>query len=216
MATAEPVGTWEASPPDGMEPPTTRAAGRSSAATRDLSKSTRALAATGRVVSWLAGGAVTLATLSLVGVLVMLSVAPRVGWFRVETVLSGSMRPAFSPGDLLIVAPEPTQTVHVGQVVTYAIPVGDHHVESHRVVHVVKPGVNPVIITKGDANTTADPWHAELRGPTAWKLRMVIPRLGLAIQLLRSPLAHLASVILAPLCFAAIWLRRIWTSPHPT
>src|SRR5438128_1428470 len=82
------------------------------------------------------------AAAALVGV----GLAPRLGFYRPLTVLSGSMRPAFVPGDVVIVTPEPIRDVRPGQVITYAIPVGDHHVETHRVVRVVGGGDHPVVI----------------------------------------------------------------------
>ena len=46
--------------------------------------------------------AVVVAVAALVGV----GLAPRLGFYRPLTVLSGSMRPAFVPGDVVIVTPE--------------------------------------------------------------------------------------------------------------
>src|SRR5438045_3766674 len=90
-----------------------------------------------RVAAGVVGtAAVVVAVLTLVGV----GLGPRLGYYRSLTVLSGSMRPAFAPGDVVIVTPEPIRDVRAGQVITYAIPVGDHHVETHRVVHVVRGG----------------------------------------------------------------------------
>src|SRR5204863_9987956 len=115
--------------------------------------------------------------LATVALMVTVAAAPRLGWFRVETVLSGTMRPAFAPGDLILVRPEPASAVRAGQVITYAIPVADRHVETHRVVRVVRAGVQPVVITKGDANAVPDPWRARLDSPTAWRPWVVVPKL---------------------------------------
>jgi signal peptidase I len=157
---------------------------------------------------------VTLVAAVAVAALAAVSIGPRMGWFQVETVLSGSMRPTFSPGDLIVVTPEPVTAVRTGQVITYAIPVADRHVESHRIVRIVHGGAAPVVVTKGDANPTADPWRARLHGPTAWHLRYVVPKLGLLVTWLRSPRMHLLAVVIAPLCLAASWLVRIWSTPE--
>ena len=162
----------------------------------------------------LVGATLTAATVAAVAVLVAVAAAPRLGWFRVETVLSGSMRPAFAPGDLILVRPEPASAVRAGQVISYSIPVGDHHVESHRIVRVVRGGAHPVVITKGDANGAPDPWRARLDSPTAWRLWLVVPKLGLVIGALRSPAVHLLTVLIAPLALAALWLMAIWR-PRP-
>ena len=76
--------------------------------------------------------------------------------------------------------------MRVGQVISYHIPVGDHHVQSHRVIEVVRGGGQPLVRTKGDANTAPDPWTARLNGSTAWQVRAVVPKAGWAIVWLRS------------------------------
>jgi signal peptidase len=148
-------------------------------------------------------------------VLILLGLLPRTGWYRTETVLSGSMRPYFSPGDLVVVTPEPLREVRVGQVISYRVPVGDHHVQTHRVIAVVRGGDNPLVRTKGDANTAADPWVAKLHGTTAWRVRTVVPKAGWAIVELRSPLVRRLLVFGAPLLLALLGLARIWRAPAP-
>ena len=143
-------------------------------------------------------------------VLLAIAIGPRLGLFQVETVLSGSMRPRFSPGDLLVVVPERVSDVRAGQVISYHIPTGDHRVETHRIVRVAEPGPHPVVITKGDANAAADPWRARLHGRTAWRLVAVVPHLGSVIRTLRQPSFHVVAVLLIPLLLAAGALRSIW------
>jgi signal peptidase len=145
--------------------------------------------------------------------LVGLGLLPRTGWYRPVTVLSGSMRPTFSPGDMVVVTPEPVRDVRVGQVISYRIPVGDHHVQSHRVVKVVRGGAHPVVRTKGDANNAVDPWTAKLDGTTAWRVRAVLPKVGYAVFWFRSPLVHSLTVLLAPLLLALLVIVEIWRRP---
>ena len=79
----------------------------------------------------------TVLAVGAVSVLVVVAAGPRFGLYRIETVLSGSMQPTLNPGDLIVVTPEPASDVKVGQVISYQIPIGDHHVESHRIVRVI-------------------------------------------------------------------------------
>jgi signal peptidase I len=146
-------------------------------------------------------------------VFALLALIPHTGLYHPETVLSGSMRPDFAPGDLVIVTPEPTRDVRVGQVISLHIPVGDHHVQTHRVVQVLRRGEHPVIRTKGDANNARDPFTARLDGSTAWQVRLVVPKFGWLIVWLRSPLLRLLTVFVAPALFVLLALRRIWTDP---
>ena len=152
----------------------------------------------------------TLLALAAVVVLVAVAVGPRLGLYRMETVLSGSMQPTFSPGDVIIVTPEPVTAVRPGQVISYQIPIGDHHVESHRVVRVVARGAHPVIITKGDNNAEADPWRAQLTSGTAWRERLVIPGVGRLIIWMRQPLVQRICVLVIPILLAVWWLVGIW------
>src|SRR5205814_8610285 len=142
-----------------------------------------------------------------------LALIPRTGLYRPETVLSGSMRPYFDAGDMVIVTPEPARDIRVGQVISLHIPVGDHHVQTHRVVQVLRGGEHPVIRTKGDANDARDQFSARLDGKTAWRVRFVVPKLGWTIVWLRNPLLRLLTVFLAPAAFVLLALRRIWTDP---
>jgi signal peptidase I len=146
-------------------------------------------------------------------IFLLLALLPHTGLYRTETVLSGSMKPDFSSGDLVIVTPEPSRNVRVGQVISYQIPVGDHHVQTHRIVQIIHGGQHPVVRTKGDANNARDPWTARLDGSTAWRVRLVVPKLGWMVVWLRDPLVRLLTLFAAPLLFALIALWRIWQEP---
>jgi signal peptidase I len=157
----------------------------------------------------LARATLALACVALLG----LGLLPRTGLYRPVTVLSGSMKPTFAPGDMVIVTPEPLRDLRVGQIISYRIPVGDRHVQSHRVIKILRRGAQPLVKTKGDANNTADPWTAELHGKTIWRVRGVLPKLGWAVFWLRSPLMHSLTVLLAPLLLALLGVLQIWRRP---
>jgi signal peptidase len=121
-------------------------------------------------------------------------------------------------GAIVIVTPERPSEVRVGQILTFAIPEGDHHVVSHRVIEIVRGGDQPVIRTQGDANNTPDPWVAEINGDTAWRVRYTVPGLGQMIHWLRQPLIHKISVFVIPFVLAGVWLVDIWrpeAEDHP-
>jgi signal peptidase len=176
----------------------------------DRSAATAALLSATRRVPALAA---QLALVVAFAALVVLGLLPRTGWYRPVTVLSGSMRPAFDPGDMVVVTPEPIRDVRVGQVISYRIPIGDHHVESHRVIQVIRRGGEISVRTKGDANTGPDPWTATLNGTTAWQVRAVLPKIGWAIFWFRTPLMHELTVLLAPLLLALLCVLQIWRRP---
>jgi len=146
---------------------------------------------------------------SSVLVLLFIGILPRTGAYRTLTVLSGSMRPAFAPGDIVVAKPTPVDSLKVGDILVYAIPIADHHVESHRVTKIISR--RPLILTtKGDANNGADPWTAQLDTDRVWTVRHQVPFVGRAIIWLRSPLQHRISTLLIPAVIALLFLRTIW------
>jgi signal peptidase len=136
---------------------------------------------------------------------------PQLGLYRTVTVLSNSMEPTFRAGDVIVLTPKALRDVRRGDVIAYAVPIGDHHVVTHRVTRVVEPGERPVVVTKGDANTQADPWRARLDGGVAWQHRLTIPYAGHALLFLRSPGVRSAALYLAPALLALVCLVRIWS-----
>jgi signal peptidase I len=166
----------------------------------------------GSIVRFVVGLAGWTATLAALVAAIGLGVLPHLGVYRTLTVLSASMKPTFSPGDIVVVRPEPIERLRVGQVISYAVPVGAHQVETHRVVKILRGQgtTTPVIQTKGDNNTVVDPWTAQLNGPTIWRLEAVVPKVGYAINLMRDRTFHLFSVILIPGSMAILALARMW------
>jgi signal peptidase len=156
---------------------------------------------------WLARVVMVVAVLAFAG----LAVGPHVFGYRTMTMLTGSMAPHINPGDVTVATPLAVDDIRVGMIVSYHIPVDDHHVVSHRVVSVQHgPGGQVTIQTKGDANNAADPWTATLQGNTAYQVRAVLPHLGRVIEALRSPVVAKALVYGAPTLLAGWLILAIW------
>jgi len=71
------------------------------------------------------------------------------------------MRPDYGPGAILLTRRVVTSSLKPGMIVLF-VPPGEHAQYAHRITTVSGPASDPIITTKGDANKTADPWHAEL------------------------------------------------------
>ena len=91
-------------------------------------------------------------------------VVPRVLGGDSLTVLSGSMEPTFSPGDVVVVKgvteAEVCSDVSVGSIVTYFPEPNDPTLITHRVIGktigTFEDGTSCRLITQGDANTVVD------------------------------------------------------------
>jgi signal peptidase I len=163
-----------------------------------------------RALSWLSN----LLLLGCVLVFLLLAVGPHLFGYRTATMLTGSMEPGISPGDVVVTVPRPAEDVAVGDVITYHIPVEDHRVETHRITEVRHRADGSIVVrTKGDNNSNVDPWVATLEGDTVWEVALVVPKAGAAIRTLRSPVVSdvlfwgsLGGVLLVGL--SLIWGRR--------
>lgn len=110
-----------------------------------------ALRWTGQVLAWSV-------ILGVVAVLAVAVVIPRVAGATPYAVLTGSMRPAYPPGTLVVVKPLAPEDVRAGDVITYQIESGEATVVTHRVTEVSTSLDGQVTFTtQGDANDAADP-----------------------------------------------------------
>lgn len=104
----------------------------------------------GQVVAWLV-------ILGVVGVLAAAVVVPRLAGATPYTVLTGSMRPSYPPGTLVVVKPVNPDEIKVGDVVTYQLESGKPTVVTHRVTEVaVGLDGKTMFTTKGDDNGSVD------------------------------------------------------------
>ena len=124
---------------------------------------------------------VVAALLVTVAGLVFLAVAPRLVGFEGHAVVSGSMEPRISPGDVVLTRPVLPQDLEPGQVLLFPDPEGADRLLLHRLVSFDERGD---LVTRGDANRSNDSTHvpassvigeAQLRVPyvglpTYWRL----------------------------------------------
>lgn len=131
----------------------------------------RTLGWIGQVISWLV-------ILGVVAVLAAAVVVPRLAGAAPYTVLTGSMKPSYPPGTLVVVKPLPFDEIVVGDVITYQLESGKATVVTHRVTEVnARLDGKTVLTTQGDANNAADPERVEavqVRG----RLWYSVPYLG--------------------------------------
>jgi signal peptidase len=127
---------------------------------------------------------------------------------RAVVVLSGSMEPAFAPGDVLIERGLEARQVEIGQVITFHQP-GTDRMLTHRVRKVEARGAKLVFTTKGDADNGVQRWSID-RGDELGQPLGRIPTVGRVVMLAKTPLG-LVAIVLLPLLLLAGWeIFRIW------
>lgn len=126
---------------------------------------------------------------------------PKIAGGRPYTVLTGSMRPHYPPGTLIVVKPKPADLIEVGEVITYQVRSGQADVITHRVVEITHaPNGELRFITRGDANgRDDDPVRpVQVRGVLWYS----IPYLGFANSWFTGPKRTITVFVLAGLLFA--------------
>lgn len=145
---------------------------------------------------------VTTVLVALVVVFAVFLMGSRLLGLQVFNVLSGSMEPTYSVGDLLYVKTVDPDSVKVGDPITFVLN-EDLVVATHRVVAV--DAENRHFTTKGDANETEDaaPVHFNnLIGVPVF----AIPLLGYVSAYIQSPPGMYVAIGLAVVLLAVVFL----------
>jgi signal peptidase len=98
------------------------------------------------------------------------------GWAS-AVVVSGSMSPAVEAGDVVVTSPLPAERVRVGHVIRFHHPTRPGRSVLHRVTGITGDGL---LVTKGDANRTADAAPVPTGAVTGVE-RLRVPYLGLPL-----------------------------------
>jgi len=124
----------------------------------------------------------TIGTIMLLVVLVLVGIVTVTlvrGTWMVTPVLSGSMRPGFSVGGVVISERVPVSSLAVRDVIVFQRPDRPSEQVVHRIVQLTDGGSGQLRInTQGDANTVRDPWTLTIRGSSAYRVRWSLPLLG--------------------------------------
>lgn len=125
--------------------------------------------------------------------------ASALGFYRLDTVLSGSMKPTYAPGDVVIAREKPANQVAVGDVIMFNTPAkyGGSKV-THRVAAIKMDEDGAITIrTKGDNNNAVDPWNAVVSTPNVWVIEGRIPKVGYLANLAQSWWTTLLAVLVS-------------------
>lgn len=151
----------------------------------------------------------------LAGVLVILGIASMAlvsGSWMVTPVLSGSMRPGFAVGGVVISERVPVGSLAVRDVIVFQRPDRPSEEVVHRIVKMTRnPSGQVAINTQGDANTVRDPWTLTIRGNTAYQVRWSLPLLGyvaVAFQNHRGIALLGAGLVLISIASVTLWKAR--------
>lgn len=123
-------------------------------------------------------------------------------------VLSDSMAPAFSTGDVVIVRSVPAEQISVGDVITYHSPAaGSADRISHRVVGVDRGSEETTFRTRGDMNDQRDAYPVA-ESNVIGRVWVAVPVVGYALRFART---SLGTVVLVVLPGIALVVTELWS-----
>ena len=157
--------------------------------------------AAARFLLW-AGGAAGLA-------IALAIVLPFAFGGRPYTVLSGSMEPAISPGDVVISMRIDPSEARPGDVVTFRDPKDPDRLVTHRVRSTRPDGRRVRFVTKGDANNNTEEWRVAAGGHVS-RVAYRVPAVGRLALTAQSRGGLIALIVVPLLLLGAHEITRIW------
>ena len=130
--------------------------------------------------------------IGVIAVLLVVSVFPITGNFKVMIVQSGSMQPEIKMGSIVVV--KPADDYKIGEVITFQIGRNKEPV-THRIHDIKVVGGEPRYITKGDANNAPDQREISQR-EIIGKVLIDIPYLGYVIDFAQKPIGFSLIIII--------------------
>lgn len=153
-----------------------------------------------RVISSVLTILLVILAVSLVGLRCM-------GW-QAFTVVSGSMEPVYSVGDMIYVKPVEPEMIEAGDIITFVMN-EDLVVGTHRVTEIEQREEHLYFHTKGDANDTVDA-AAVMDENVLGEPVFAIPLLGYVSNWVQSPPGSYIAVAVAAVLLALVLLPDIF------
>ncbi len=141
-----------------------------------------------------------------VGALLLASMAPVPGNWKVKIVKSGSMEPTIKTGGIVVI--KPTDVYRVGDIVTFGADTKTQIPTTHRIIEMGDFEGVPSISTKGDANDSPDQRPtpiSEIHG----KVILTVPYLGFLLDFAKKPIGFALLVGLPALAIIVDELGKI-------
>lgn len=130
--------------------------------------------------------------------------------YRGAVVLTGSMRPAIAPGDLVVAKRVHPASLHVGDIVMFTDPQAAGRTLTHRVRAIDgRTDGSFAVTTRGDANTADEHWTSR-PDASVGLVETVVPKAGYLTHWLADPTARLLAFLTIGLLMLFLGLRWVW------
>ncbi len=145
--------------------------------------------------------------ISVIALLLIISILPLTGNFKVLAVLSGSMEPAIRTGSVVLI--KPAGDYKIGDIITFGKIGKNQTPTTHRINDIRVQAGKPIYITKGDANNAPDQKEvsqSDVRG----KVLFSIPLAGYVIDFAKKPVGFMLIIIVPAAVIIYDEVRKIY------
>jgi len=143
----------------------------------------------------------------IIAILLIVSVFPITGNYKVMVVQSGSMTPAIKMGSVVMV--KPADDYKIGDVITFGPYSRTQAPTTHRIYDIKVTGGTPVYITKGDANNAPDQREITKRDIVG-KVFFSVPYLGYAVAAAKKPYGFMLIIVVPAVIIIYDEIRKIY------
>ena len=165
-------------------------------------------------LSWPLRALAVWTVLGVVAAMLVVFLAGQAAGYERLAVMSGSMEPAVSTGDVVLSKHIRPIDARVGDVVTFKDPDNPKRLITHRVRSLHAAGPKVRFVTKGDANNAVERWNVPASGSVG-RVEHRLPRLGYVFSWFGSTGRKLLLLLIPALLLAALEIRAIWRREEP-
>jgi signal peptidase I len=146
----------------------------------------------------------------LIALLALLTWGPHLTRYKTEIIIGRSMEPTIPLWSVIVVEPVDPEAIRNGDVIVAEPPMLGGRKVTHRVVEINETqGGDPVFVTQGDNNDTADPWTVGYT-EQGWRVIQHVPHVGWLMAKAQTPWARVVLITLPVLLILVQVLRWIW------
>jgi len=147
--------------------------------------------------------------IALVAVLLIVSVLPIPGNYRIMAVQSGSMEPVIKTGSIVIVRPVPQSDYYkIGDIITFKETNKTRTSITHRIYDIKVSEGKPSYITKGDANNSPDRREITEK-EVIGKVLFSVPYIGYLVDFVQKPIGFALIIIIPAVIIIGGELKKI-------
>jgi len=150
---------------------------------------------------------VFLGVIGAIALLLIVSVFPITGNFKVLTVQSGSMMPAIKTGSIVLV--KPTNNYKIGGIITFGQISKTKTPTTHRIAEIEVANGQPIYTTKGDANNAPDQKQVSAK-EVIGRVLLDVPFLGYAVAAAKKPWGFMLLIAVPALLVIYEEAHKIW------